>query len=67
MGSVFARNVPDSLIQIIDSWRKQQVPILNRSQTVTHIIKEWVEWHEKQFVKDGIITDEQMNLFNNGR
>ena len=67
MGSVFARNVPDNLVQIIDTWRKQQVPMLNRSQTVTHIIKEWVERHEKEFVRDGVITDEQMSLFNNGK
>ncbi len=64
MGSVFAKHVPDDLVDIVDNWRKKQVPVLNRSQTVTLIIKEWVETHKTAFIKEGIISNEQMNLFN---
>lgn len=63
MGQLYARTVPDDLIKILDNWRKQQVPVLNRSQAVTYVLKEWIDQHQKEFVKDGIITDEQMNLF----
>lgn len=64
MGSLFAKHVPDNLIEILDNWRKNQVPALNRSQTVTLIVKEWAETHKNEFIKEGIITNEQMNLFN---
>lgn len=64
MGSLFAKHVPDNLIEILDNWRKNQVPALNRSQTVTLIVKEWAEIHKNEFIKEGIITNEQMNLFN---
>lgn len=64
MGQIFAKQVPDEFVEVIDSWRKQQVPMLNRSQSITLIIKEWIDAHRKEFVKDGIITDEQLGLFN---
>lgn len=64
MGQIYARSVPDELIEILDKWRQQQVPVFNRSQAVTFVLKTWVDANKKAFVREGIITGEQMNLFN---
>ena len=64
MGALYAKQVPDHLVDILDSWRKHQIPTLNRQQAVTHVLNEWVNSHRQEFVREGIITNEQMNLFN---
>jgi len=64
MGALYAKQVPDHFIDILDKWRKQQIPTLNRQQAITHVLNEWVKIHRKDFVREGIITNEQMNLFN---
>ncbi len=64
MGALYAKQVPDHLVDILDNWRKQQIPTLNRQQAITHVLNEWANRHRQDFVRDGIITNEQMNLFN---
>ena len=64
MGALYAKQVPDHLVDILDRWRKQQIPSFNRQQAITHVLNEWINFHRREFVKDGIITDEQMSLFN---
>ena len=64
MGALYAKQVPDHLVDILDKWRKQQIPILNRQQAMTHVLNEWVNRHRQDFVREGIITNEQLSLFN---
>lgn len=64
MGALYAKQVPDHLVDILDNWRKQQIPTLNRQQAITHVLNEWVNKHRQDFVREGIITNEQMSLFN---
>jgi hypothetical protein len=64
MGALYAKQVPDHLVDILDKWRKQQIPTLNRQQAITHVLNEWVNRHRQDFVREGIITNEQMSLFN---
>lgn len=64
MGAIYAKQVPDHLVEILDKWRQQQIPILNRQQAVIHVLHEWIEVHREELVRDRIIADEQMSLFN---
>jgi hypothetical protein len=64
MGALYAKQVPDHLVEILDSWRQKQIPILNRQQAITHVLNEWATIHKAAFVKEGIIPNEQLNLFN---
>lgn len=66
MGALYAKQVPDHLVEILDKWRKQQIPSFNRQQAITHVLNEWINMHRQEFVREGFITNEQMNLFSAG-
>jgi hypothetical protein len=64
--AIYAKQVPEHLVNILDTWRQKQIPILNRQQAVIHVLNEWVIQHKQEFVKEGIITHEQLSLFTSG-
>ena len=58
--AIYAKQVPEHLVDILDKWRQKQIPILNRQQAVIHVLNEWVNRHKQEFVKEGIITNDQV-------
>jgi hypothetical protein len=61
--AIYAKQVPEHLVDILDKWRQKQIPTLNRQQAVIHVLNEWVNQHKQEFVKEGIITNEQVTSF----
>lgn len=61
--AIYAKQVPEHLVDILDKWRQKQIPTLNRQQAVIHVLNEWVNQHKQEFVKEGIITNEQIVPF----
>ena len=61
--AIYAKQVPEHLVDILDKWRQKQIPTLNRQQAVIHVLNEWVNQHKQEFVKEGIITNEQITSF----
>ena len=58
--AIYAKQVPEHLVDILDKWRQKQIPTLNRQQAVIHVLNEWVNQHKQEFVEEGIITNEQV-------
>ena len=61
--AIYAKQVPEHLVDILDKWRQKQIPTLNRQQAVIHVLNEWVNQHKKEFVEEGIITNEQVTHY----
>jgi hypothetical protein len=61
--AIYAKQVPEHLVDILDKWRQKQIPTLNRQQAVIHVLNEWVNQHKQEFVKEGIITNELVTPF----
>ena len=61
--AIYAKQVPEHLVDILDKWRQKQIPTLNRQQAVIHVLNEWANQHKQEFVKEGIITNEQVTPF----
>ena len=57
--AIYAKQVPEHLVDILDKWRQKQIPTLNRQQAVIHVLNEWVNQHKQEFVKEGILTNGQ--------
>mgnify|MGYP001150379105 CR=1 FL=1 len=61
--AIYAKQVPEHLVDILDKWRQKQIPTLNRQQAVIHVLNEWVNQHKQEFVEEGIITNEQVTHY----